>query len=79
MVSASVFTKWTFLHNGEERDNSNYILKSKNLSLIMFFAENFCNFCNKLMLNCAKKIFWLNSNSCKISAKNYYHTLGNTL
>ena len=31
------------------------------------------------MLNCAKKVFHLQLNSCKISAKNHYQTLGNTL
>ena len=31
------------------------------------------------MLYCAKKIFLLHLNSCKISAKNHYHTLRNRL
>ena len=31
------------------------------------------------MLNCAKKIFLLHLNSCKISVKNHYHTLRHRL
>ena len=35
------------------------------------------HFATNLMLNCAKKIFHLDKNSCKIFAKNHYQTLGN--
>ena len=43
------------------------------------FQNVCCTICDKLMLNCAKKIFLLYLNSCKISAKNHYHTLRNRL
>ena len=54
------------------------------------FAQNFficepifkifaAHFATNYMRNCAKKIFLLHLNSCKISAKNHYHTLRNRL
>ena len=37
------------------------------------------HFATKYMLKCNKKLCHLHLNSCKISAKKHYHTLGSTL
>ena len=55
--------------------DQNFFIK-KCQPIFKIFAAHFAT--NK-MLNCAKKIFPLHLNSCKISAKNHYHTLRNRL